>query len=88
MELVALLRLASAKGYRIDGNKIIGPKGDLKIQMHKGYPYVSIRDFEGTTKKLFCYRLSAYQKFGEKMEGKVIRHADGDTTNFSELNVV
>ena len=82
--------IAHNLGYRcsIYGH-LINPNGDeIGFTGDDGYTQTRIR-IDGKTVKINAHRLQAYQKFGDKVfeKGIVVRHLDGDKTNFSYKNI-
>jgi hypothetical protein len=82
---------AHDKGYRVTKEgKVIGIKGnELKLNNHDGYYRFNFRDLNGKATSVKVHRLQAYQKFGDEMfvEGIMVRHLDGDSTNNTWDNI-
>lgn len=83
--------IAHSKGYEVTKEgKVIGVKGnELKLNNHEGYYRFNFRDLNGKATSVKVHRLQAYQKFGDEMfvEGIMVRHLDGDSTNNTWNNI-
>jgi len=83
--------LAYEKGYRVVGNDVVGVTGQkLKLNASgKNYnPRFSVRGPNREHLKVEAGKLSAYQKFGDRIfdPNLVIRHSDSDPMNIRESN--
>lgn len=82
---------AVARGYRVEGNQLIGPKGPLKVSCHgkQRYPTFST-NWGGVVYGVPVHQLAAYQFYGIAAfaKGVQVRHLDGDTLNFSKANIL
>jgi len=82
---------AVARGYRVEGNQLIGPKGPLKIGCHgkQRYPTFST-NWGGMVYGIPIHQFAAYQFYGEAafVENIQVRHRNGDTLDFSKDNIL
>ncbi len=81
---------AYSKGYRVDGGKLIGPKGELSLKLYgkQRYPTFSTnwdRKVYGVPVHKFAYCYYGVKSFDK---GLVVRHKDGNTLNISEDNIL
>jgi len=89
---VKALLLAYEKGYRVVGNDVIGVTGK-KLRLNasgKNYnPRFSVRGPNREHLKVEAGKLSAYQKFGDKIfdPNLVIRHLDSNPMNIRKSNI-
>ena len=76
-------------GYKIEGEKVIGPLGKpLKLDVHEGYPRFSI-SFQGERIKINVHRLKALSLYGEKIleSGFEVRHLNHNRSDFADRNI-
>lgn len=80
---------AVARGYRVDGGKLIGPRGVLKVRRCGKQRYPTFSTNWSSVFGVPVHQFAAYQYFGEASFKKdvVIRHLNADTEDFSEANL-
>lgn len=81
--------LAQAKGYRVIGGEVFGPRGKINpAPDSKGYLRFNVQR-DGKSATCWVHRLVAFQKFGEAVHapGTDVRHLDGNQTNNAEENI-
>lgn len=82
---------AIERGYRVEGNQLIGPKGPLKVKCHGSQRYPSFStNWGGKVYGLPIHQLAAYQFYGKAAfaKGIQIRHLNGNTLDFSKSNIL
>jgi hypothetical protein len=81
---------AFEKGYRTIDGKIFNPKNkELNPTLStNGYPKITFI-FNKKSKSLYAHKLTAYQKFGDKIlqKGIQVRHLNGNKLDFSFSNI-
>lgn len=82
---------ALERGYRVEGNQLIGPRGLIKVKCHgsQRYPTFST-NWGGYVYGVPVHQFAAYQYYGKAafIKGTQIRHINGDTLDFSKANIV
>lgn len=77
------------KGYRIINEKIFYKNKEVKVNLKKtGYFGFCIRLKNGERYVIMVHRLVAYQKYGDEMFDKDVRHKDGNSKNNREDNII
>jgi len=87
---IALL-YAVERGYHVtDDGQLYGPHGLIHPLMCKGYPAFTANMPDKFRRRVMVHRLTAYQKYGEKMfePGMEVRHRDGNKLNFRPDNIL
>jgi hypothetical protein len=82
---------AYQRGYRVtpDG-KIFGPKGELKVSKSPKQRYPTFgTNWGGCVYGIPVHQFAAYCFYGDDylLSGKVVRHLDANTLNFSQANI-
>lgn len=90
-------KIAYQKGYRVNNEYVISPKGNILsiFTSESQYPsfVISIGSRANNTRKIITvkvHRLVAYQKFGDYLytPGIVCRHKDNNKLNFKADNIL
>lgn len=86
-----MIKLAIDKGYTInDKGEVFSPYGkELKIGLHgnQRYPTFSI-NYGGGIYGIPVHQFAAYLFYGDRPDGLVIRHLDGNAENNSKNNLI